>query len=112
MTLFGALREAAGLSLQEAADFHGVRLDTIKSWTSGRRRAPPDAINKFRALLASQEVESLKLAPEVSNLSAEALAAMLTSDTTADAAIGWPSASVYNTILCRSWARGKVSENR
>ena len=39
-TLYAACLARLGLSLAEAAALHGVRLDTVKSWSSGRNRAP------------------------------------------------------------------------
>lgn len=50
MTLYDLLLQACGLSQREAADFHGVRLDTAKSWAQGRRAAPDGAINELRRL--------------------------------------------------------------
>lgn len=40
MTLFSQLLAACGLSQTEAAAFLGVRIDSLKSWSSGRREAP------------------------------------------------------------------------
>lgn len=50
MTLYSIMLQACGLSQQEAADFHKVRLDTVKSWSAGRRPAPDGAIDELRAL--------------------------------------------------------------
>jgi hypothetical protein len=48
--VYNLLRESCGLSQQEAADFHDVRLDTLKSWCSGRRPAPVGAIDELKEL--------------------------------------------------------------
>lgn len=50
MTLYAAALRLLGLSQAEAAAFHGVRLDTIKSWSAGRNRVPPGAWAELRAL--------------------------------------------------------------
>lgn len=50
MTPFALLCEACSLSHREAADFLKVRLDTVKSWSSGRNRAPPGVIAALRDL--------------------------------------------------------------
>jgi len=55
MTPFAALCGLAGLSQREAADVLTVRIDTIKSWTSGRRDAPSGAIAHLRELIMMQE---------------------------------------------------------
>lgn len=39
-TLYAACLARLGLSQSEAASLHGVRLDTIKSWSAGRNPAP------------------------------------------------------------------------
>lgn len=39
-TTFSSALSICGLSQQEAADFLGVRLDTVKSWSSGRNPVP------------------------------------------------------------------------
>ncbi len=52
MTPYALLLQSCGLSQSEAAEFHGVRLDTIKSWNSGRAPARPGAIAELRALYA------------------------------------------------------------
>lgn len=63
-TTFALLRERCGLSQNEAADLFGVRLDTIKSWSIGRRSAPAAVIEQLRALYAKIETaadEAVKL---------------------------------------------------
>ena len=39
-TTFSAAIRLCGLSQSEAAEFLGVRLDTVKSWSAGRNRVP------------------------------------------------------------------------
>ena len=47
-TLYAACLSRLGLSLAEAASLHGVRLDTVKSWSSGRNRVPDGAWSDLR----------------------------------------------------------------
>lgn len=54
MTPFAILCALAGLSHAEAASLCGVRLDTARSWSTGRRTAPPGAIADLRTLIARQ----------------------------------------------------------
>lgn len=42
-TLYAACIARLGLSLSGAATLHGSRLDSVKSWASGRR-TPPDGV--------------------------------------------------------------------
>lgn len=55
MTPFGILAKLAGLSQREAAEFHRVRLDTVKSWSSGRNACKPEVLAELRGLIAAQE---------------------------------------------------------
>lgn len=50
MTPYSLLRQACGLSQSEAASLRGVRVDTVKSWDTGRRDAPDQAIEQLRNL--------------------------------------------------------------
>ncbi len=55
MTPFSILTRLAGLSLREAAEFHKVRLDTAKSWSSGRNECPARVLDELRGLIDRQE---------------------------------------------------------
>ncbi|GEC52279.1 hypothetical protein ABIF38_006441 [Bradyrhizobium japonicum] len=50
MSIYDLMRQRCGLSQAEAAEFQDVRLDTIKSWCSGRRPAPQRAVDELRDL--------------------------------------------------------------
>lgn len=54
-TAFALIAERCGLSHREAADFLGVRVDTVKSWSTGRNPAPAGAIASLRGLYAQIE---------------------------------------------------------
>lgn len=47
-TLYAACLSRLGLSQTEAATLHGVRIDTIKSWCSGRNPVPSGAWSDLR----------------------------------------------------------------
>lgn len=55
MTPFALLAALAGLSHREASELLSVRLDTVKSWSSGRNRCPPGALAELKRLIARQE---------------------------------------------------------
>jgi hypothetical protein len=73
-TLYSILIDRCGLSHREAAEFHKVRPDTIKSWSAGRNRAPDGAIAELRALYrkienaAGQMLTLLDSGPEDADL--------------------------------------------
>jgi len=54
--VYNLLREACGISQAEAAEFHGTRLDSVKSWCSDRRTAPQGVINDLQKL--AREIQS------------------------------------------------------
>lgn len=47
-TLYAACLSRLGLSLAGAAALHGVRLDTVKSWSAGRNPVPHGAWDDLR----------------------------------------------------------------
>ncbi|MDD9396377.1 hypothetical protein, partial [Staphylococcus aureus] len=51
-TLYAACLSRLGLSQSAAAALHGVRLDTVKSWSAGRNRVPDGAWSDLRGLEA------------------------------------------------------------
>jgi DNA-binding XRE family transcriptional regulator len=53
-TLFASVLQGVGLSQSDAAEFLGVRRETIAQWGSGRRVAPPFAMQKLHALAQEQ----------------------------------------------------------
>ncbi len=55
MPPFSLLIDRCGLSHREAADFLGVRPDTVSSWASGRRATPDAVMADLRALYATIE---------------------------------------------------------
>ena len=55
MTIFSLLIDRCGLSHREAAEFLGVRPDTVSSWASGRRATPAAVMTELRALYATIE---------------------------------------------------------
>ena len=49
-TLYAACLSRLGLSQAAAAALHGVRLDTVKSWSAGRNPVPDGAWDDLRSL--------------------------------------------------------------
>lgn len=47
-SLYAACLSRLGLSQAEAAALHNVRLDTVKSWSSGRNKVPDGAWEDLR----------------------------------------------------------------
>jgi len=51
-TIYSACLSRLGLSHQDAAELHAVRVDTVRSWASGRRPVPEGAWSELRQLEA------------------------------------------------------------
>lgn len=100
MTPYDLLRRRCGLSQPEAAALHGVRLDTVKSWCSGRNIANTGVLGELRGLHA-----------RIERAAAEALATIATAPAAAEIelgyaaddagarALGWPCASAQAAML-------------
>jgi DNA-binding XRE family transcriptional regulator len=98
---FTALRLAAGMSREQATQFLGVRDDTVKHWTSGRRPVPDGVTKLLLGLVHRQEREAEALAPSLNLANVESY--FVTSDEEAQAK-GWPLAIPYNVMVARAWA--------
>lgn len=68
MNAFTIMRERCGLSLQEAAAVLAVRLDTVKSWGSGRRGAGGEVLHELRAFYVAVQAEGTRLALRIAAL--------------------------------------------
>ncbi|NBC37381.1 hypothetical protein GTZ99_12550 [Novosphingobium sp. FSY-8] len=66
-TLYAACLSRLGLSQAEAATLHGVRLDTVKSWSAGRNPVPQGAWDQLRQAEAAiiERAETIREAWEL-----------------------------------------------
>ena len=103
--LYRLLRERCGLSLDEAAAFHDTRIDTVRSWSSGRRNAPPGAIDELRALYAKIERAASELVDIAKKIEAEAIEISLSSDDHEAQSLGWPCAGAHEAAIGIAAAR-------
>lgn len=71
MTLYASCLSRLGLSQARAAELHGVRLDTVKSWSAGRRAVPPGAWDDLRAYARKlqKRVDAITAAQKLPSLS-------------------------------------------
>ena len=113
MTPFAALCGLAGLSQREAAEFHEVRLDTIKSWASGRRDASEGAIEQLRELIAIQEriadkfLDTLETRTEQMGPPQDIELGYPTDDHEAQS-LGWPCVGAWRAMAARIIAEADV----
>lgn len=113
MTPFGLLAGLAGLSHREAADLCGVRLDTTKSWASGRNRAPPGTIDVLRALIARQERAAAEAVAQIGALAAshgspDEIEIGYPADDHEAQSLGWPCVGAWQAMAARVIAAAPV----
>ncbi len=95
---YNVLLAVCGLSNREAALFHDARIDTVKSWASGRRNAPKGAIKELSGLVhkinnaVDEAIETFPNEPCELELG-------LASDNVEAQTLGWPFVSVHKIVL-------------
>ncbi|SMF82006.1 hypothetical protein SAMN06265365_14211 [Tistlia consotensis] len=106
MSLLAIALQACGLSQREAAEYLAVRLDTLKSWSAGRKPTRPGILSELRALAGRQEAaaESCLLAWERDGRPAE-LCYALAGDDEAARRMGWPCVGAQRAVARRLWER-------
>jgi hypothetical protein len=67
--VYNLLREACGISQAEAAEIHGTRLDSVKSWCSDRRTAPQGVINDLQKLVREIQTAGISYADILKTIS-------------------------------------------
>jgi hypothetical protein len=106
MTPFALLCALAGLSHREAGEFFSVRLDTVKSWASGRRSPPAAALVDLRALVARQFRAAAEVIAQVEALAAqtaapEAIELGYPADDFEARSLGWPCIGAWRAMAAR-----------
>jgi hypothetical protein len=104
--LYKVLLDVSGLSQKRAADFHSVRLDTVKSWCGGRNEAPVGVVSELadliermsnaidQAVAKIDEMQTKHGNPQTIELG------FCTDDYEAET-LGWPSANVHSRVIGR-----------
>lgn len=106
MKPYGLLLSLSGLSTREAAVFHNVRQDTVKSWSAGRNNAPDGAIIEIKALIAAQEKAASEALVKISSLAKQRgvpdmIELGYPSDDYEATVLGFPTASAWGAMAAR-----------
>lgn len=100
MTPFSLLIRLTGLSHQEASDYLNVRLDTVRSWSTGRNPCRASVLNELRALAKLQDQVSAETIRHLSEITK-------TADLDAQIEIGYPvdnaEAQALGWSSCGAW---------
>jgi hypothetical protein len=107
ITAYALLLDRCGLSHREAANLHGVRPDTVKSWSAGRNPAPDRVIADLRDLYGRIEraaEEALRLI--ASRPATDDVELSLVNDDAEAQSLGWPAVGAQAAMLGLVAARG------
>lgn len=106
MTLFPEILRGCGLSQREAADFLGIRPDTVKGYASPSRpqQPPPGVLAELHELAARQDQAALD---EVDTWEQQGrpseIEIGLASDDYEAQGLGWPCVGAHRAVIRRLW---------
>lgn len=104
MTLFSEILRGCGLSQREAADFLDVRIDTLKSWGSGRNGAPAGVLAALHELSELQDRAANQVADVwQANGEPDEIEIGLASDDYEAQTLGWPCVGAHMAVIRRVW---------
>lgn len=101
MTPFSLLESLAGLSHREARELLSVRLDTVKSWSSGRNRCPPGALAELKRLIARQERAAREALAMFERAKTAELELGYPADDDEARTLGWPCVGAWGAMAAR-----------
>jgi len=101
MTAFALLESLAGLSHREAAEFHRVRVDTVKSWAVGRNNCPRGALDELRALIKMQERAARETLAIIKRGRPDEIELGCPSDDHEARSLGWPCVGAWAAMAAR-----------
>jgi len=109
-TPFALLVSLAGLSHREASEFLCVRLDTVRSWSSGRNNCPVGALTDLCKLILKQERSALEALVQIEALeSAHGAPDVIQLGEPVDdddaQALGWPCVGAWRGMAARIVAK-------
>lgn len=100
ITPLALLLDRCGLSHREAASFCSVRVDTVKSWSSGRNPTPPGVIAELRKLYAHQLLSAQEALTMIAAAPPSAEIELgLSADDHEAQALGWPCVGAQAAML-------------
>ena len=101
MTPFALLESLAGLSHREAAEFHRVRIDTVKSWAVGRNACPAGPLIELRALIVEQDRAARETTAIIKRGKPDEIELGYPADDHEAQALGWPCVGAWAAMAAR-----------
>lgn len=97
-TLYGILLSATGLSHREAAALHGVKQDTVKSWSTGRNPANDGVIGGLAKIVENIQyaVDEISAKAREAEREESVIVLEIAGDNLEAKELGWPTASVQS----------------
>ena len=117
-TAFALLLQVCGLSHGEAARFLNVRPDTVKSWATGRRSVPGDALTALADLAAKIDAAADAAMGQVAEVATRAwtdptvIELGIAADDHEAQSLGWPCVGAHRAVLALTLARGMAEGHR
>lgn len=104
MTPYALLLALSGLSQREAAEFHRVRLDTVKSWSAGRNASNSGVVADLCRLIAAQERAAREASALIADKAADVVEIGYPADDAEARALGFPAVSAWSAMAARAIA--------
>jgi hypothetical protein len=101
VTPFALLASLAGLSHREAAEFLSVRLDTAKSWASGRNGCRAEILEELRGLVQLQERAARETLALIAAGDADRIELGYPADDEEARSLGWPCVGAWAAMAAR-----------
>jgi hypothetical protein len=103
-TMFKLVCDSCGLSLREAPQFLGAKLDTAKSWSSGRNPAPETVIDELIELAVRIDVAAREGLLRIKESRAgqglpEKIEIGIAADDAEAQSLGWPCAGTHHAVI-------------
>ena len=98
LTPFALLLGRCGLSHREAAELLAVRLDTVKSWSTGRNRAPAGAITALRGIYARIDQAAAETLALIRQQAPEEIEIGIATDDHEARSLGWPCVGAHAAL--------------
>jgi hypothetical protein len=99
ITAYALLLARCGLSQPDAAAFHGVRLDTVKSWSAGRNPVPAGVTLNLRTLYTQIERGARRALGEIARHRADVIEIGLAADDHEARSLGLPCVGAHAAML-------------
>lgn len=113
MTPFATMIRLAGLSIEEAGEFHRVPPDTAMNWSSGQATCPAAVIEELKGLIARQREAAAAVLEKIKEADLEQSGSDFVqlgrpTDDHEARSLGWPCCGAWGAVAARVVAESPV----